>query len=207
MWLLVWTQYCQTVCLPFKLFPKERGSKINTFFLHMISRRQTTQRTWKVQNLEQRLNYCGKNCQSAKHELVDKATAIYPPTSNYWSDLKVCFVSFHISPVLNSNRSLFLKCQIWKLDFAKIIKSIFQFSSFASIYSKFVSYLLGKTKYWMALNISCTWRSWQWWSMLNAADNGWIWTRVMIFKRHLKVILDCAASHVWYVILWWPVQC
>ena len=32
----------------------------NTVFLHMISRRQTTQRTWKVQNLEQRLNHCGK---------------------------------------------------------------------------------------------------------------------------------------------------
>ena len=55
----------------------------NTVFLHMISRRQTTQRTWKVQNLEQRLNHCGKNCQSAKHKLVDKATTIYPPTPNY----------------------------------------------------------------------------------------------------------------------------
>ena len=41
-------------------------AKLNTLFLHMISRRQTTQRTWKVQNLEQQLNYRGKKLSISK---------------------------------------------------------------------------------------------------------------------------------------------
>ena len=121
------------------------SSTNNTTDLESTKFRATIESLWKKIVNQQNINWLTKPQQYIlQHQIIDLLKTNLPIIKN------VCFVSFYISPVLNSNRSLFLKCKISKLDFSKIIKNIFQFSSFVSIYQKF---LVKRCR--MALKISC----------------------------------------------------